>query len=300
MKTGYGLSDSDIDFRMWELDDIESELNQLHWLQQNRPLSPDELNTMGTLYEIKNRLKAGIANANKEAEMKPDTAVLYENMAILDKVEEVKRCMQDGVLIQKETLCALVYDLANKVRGLEMDNADRTRHKIAERVMGERRVVRDVAGVNYAAIPPVYTYNPSPISAESIKELMETQGVKNDSTKPDFSLLSPIAITYLATVLSKGAIKYDSHNWRKGIDKARLISASLRHLMALLSGISVDEETGLPHSAHIMCNMMFLCELETSTEFIDTSFSLSPEQQDLLVALLTDISNGKVPPLSAL
>jgi len=273
MKTSYGLSDSDIDSHREHLNDIEIELNKLHGLQQNSPLSHDELKTMGTLYEIKNKLKTEIANAKKEAEMKPDTAVLYENMAILDKVEEVKRCMQDGVLIQKETLCALVYDLANKVRGLEMDNA---------------------------AIPPAYTYNPSPISAESINELMETQGVKNDSTKPDFSLLSPIAITYLATVLSKGAIKYDSHNWRKGIDKARLISASLRHLMALLSGISVDEETGLPHSAHIMCNMMFLCELETSTEFIDTSFSLSPEQQDLLVALLADIINGKVPPLSAL
>lgn len=184
--------------------------------------------------------------------MEAENSKLYHDMELLDRVALMKRLLDDGVLVQKETLSELVYDLADEVKYLK---AQKTNMKA--------------------------------------KETVETQGVKYDSDKPDLSLLSPIAITYLAAVLSFGAKKYDSHNWRKGIDKARLVSAAMRHLLAALAGEQNDRETGLPHSAHVMCNMMFLCELETAENPIDSTFVLTSYQQDLLALLLANIGSGK-------
>lgn len=113
-------------------------------------------------------------------------------------------------------------------------------------------------------------------------------GIKYDSDKPDMSLLSPLAITYLAKVLTFGAKKYSANNWRKGIDQSRLISAALRHIIAFQAGQDSDPETGLPHMAHAMCCCMFSIELMNSAIDIDTRFKYSEELKNLLAALLVD------------
>jgi hypothetical protein len=86
------------------------------------------------------------------------------------------------------------------------------------------------------------------------------EGVKYDGGKPDYSLLSSLAIDELAKVLTFGKKKYAAHNWRKGIVISRLIAAALRHLFALLRGETYDPETGLQHAAHAMCCCMFIIE----------------------------------------
>lgn len=181
------------------------------------------------------------------------------------RVAQLRKDLEDGVLVTKEDTACLVFDLAG--------------------VIESRSMVAD-AMLSLAVETP-------------LKQPHEV-GIKHDTTKPDFSLLSPIALTYLASVLSFGAEKYAPNNWRKGIDKPRLLSASLRHLMAISAGLYVDEETGLPHSAHLMCCAMFMCELESSDVYTDSTFPLSEGQQDLLVSLLADWKSGKVPPLSDL
>lgn len=85
-------------------------------------------------------------------------------------------------------------------------------------------------------------------------------GKKFDAGKPRMELLSSAAITDLAKVLTFGAQKYDAHNWRKGMSWSRLIGAALRHLTAFNNGEDNDPETGLPHTAHAMCCLMFLTE----------------------------------------
>lgn len=100
-------------------------------------------------------------------------------------------------------------------------------------------------------------------------EAMATGGVKYDADKPRMDLLDAYAIEQLALVLAFGAKKYDSHNWRKGIAKSRLIAAALRHLFAYLRGEDKDPETGLSHAAHAMCCCMFLLGLEHRTELDD-------------------------------
>jgi hypothetical protein len=62
----------------------------------------------------------------------------------------------------------------------------------------------------------------------------------------------------LAKVLGFGAHKYAPNNWRKGLPRARVWSAALRHIYAWARGEVFDLETGLPHLAHALCELMFL------------------------------------------
>lgn len=89
-----------------------------------------------------------------------------------------------------------------------------------------------------------------------------TGGLKYDQGKPRMDLLSSIAITELAKVLEFGSRKYEAHNWRKGIAISRLLGAALRHIIAYQGGEDKDPETGLPHTAHAMCCLMFIIEMQ--------------------------------------
>lgn len=107
------------------------------------------------------------------------------------------------------------------------------------------------------------------------KHLIETAnsvGKKFDADKPRIELVSPLALTELAKVLTFGAKKYDANNWRKGIAWSRLIGATLRHVNAYNMGQTHDEETGLSHMAHAMCETMFLLEFEKTHPELDDRY----------------------------
>jgi hypothetical protein len=61
-------------------------------------------------------------------------------------------------------------------------------------------------------------------------------------------------------VLTAGANKYGDSNWRHGMEWTTVIASLERHLLAVKKGEDYDPETGLLHSAHIMCNAAFLTE----------------------------------------
>lgn len=83
-------------------------------------------------------------------------------------------------------------------------------------------------------------------------------GQKFDQEKPRTDLLDPSFLLSVADVLRFGAQKYDAHNWRGGISFSRLLGAILRHTLALMRGEDTDPESGLPHTAHLGCCVMFL------------------------------------------
>lgn len=87
---------------------------------------------------------------------------------------------------------------------------------------------------------------------------MEKLGVKYDGEKSPMALLDAGFLEEVGRVLGFGAAKYAAHNWRNGISISRLVSASYRHLGAINRGIDLDEESGLPHTAHLGCCVMFL------------------------------------------
>lgn len=96
------------------------------------------------------------------------------------------------------------------------------------------------------------------------------KGLKYDDGKPRMELLDPDYLMEVARVLTFGATKYSAHNWRGGISISRLLGALLRHTMALVRGEDLDPETGLSHTAHAGCCLMFLFwTLKNKPEFDD-------------------------------
>jgi len=85
------------------------------------------------------------------------------------------------------------------------------------------------------------------------------QGKKFDDHKLRFDLIPPECEESLARVLTHGANKYEANNWQKVEPfKDRYYAALRRHINAWRHGEIIDPETGLFHSAQIMCNAMFL------------------------------------------
>jgi len=90
-------------------------------------------------------------------------------------------------------------------------------------------------------------------------------GMKFDGGKPRWSLLMAgmsKALEGVAKVLTFGAQKYAAHSWRtvpEGKDRYR--DALYRHLAAIEQGEELDPESGLRHWDHVICNALFLSEL---------------------------------------
>lgn len=86
------------------------------------------------------------------------------------------------------------------------------------------------------------------------------EGLRFNSGKTRHDLVPAFAQEQYARVLTKGAEKYAERNWEKGMKWSKVLSSLERHLQAIKSGEDYDKETGLLHSAHIMCNAAFLTE----------------------------------------
>ena len=93
--------------------------------------------------------------------------------------------------------------------------------------------------------------------------------VKQDKGKRRLDLLPWDAIDLVGDVLTYGINKYPNpeENWRINSSKediARYKAALLRHYSAMAQGDMLDEESGLPHMAHIATNSLFILALEQS------------------------------------
>jgi 5'(3')-deoxyribonucleotidase len=85
-------------------------------------------------------------------------------------------------------------------------------------------------------------------------------GLRFNQGKARYDLIPAYAQHQYALVLTKGAEKYAERNWEKGMPWSKILSSLERHLYAIKRGEDYDPETGLLHSAHIMCNAAFLTE----------------------------------------
>ena len=91
------------------------------------------------------------------------------------------------------------------------------------------------------------------------------RGMKYDEGKPRMDLLVrgfPTVLTTLGAILGFGAKKYRADSWRT-VPKAvaRYEAAAMRHFVAHSSGEALDPESGKPHIAHAIINLMFVMEL---------------------------------------
>ncbi len=80
------------------------------------------------------------------------------------------------------------------------------------------------------------------------------------SAKP-FKLQLPVPqpqVRGICEVLTFGAAKYAARGWESGLSFSRVFSAAARHAQAVLSGEQIDAESGLTHTSHFWCNVLFL------------------------------------------
>lgn len=82
-------------------------------------------------------------------------------------------------------------------------------------------------------------------------------GVKDDSAKLRYDLVDFKSLDQMVAVLTMGATKYGPNNW-KNVEDERYVAATLRHFSSYRKGEFLDPESGQPHLAHVMCNIMFL------------------------------------------
>lgn len=88
-------------------------------------------------------------------------------------------------------------------------------------------------------------------------DLSEDGALRYNEGKPKWSLVHFKSLEPLVRVLMYGADKYALDNWKKGLPKKEILDSMQRHMAALIDGQDTDEESGLPHIGHIMCNAMF-------------------------------------------
>lgn len=86
----------------------------------------------------------------------------------------------------------------------------------------------------------------------------ETGGLKHEGGKIRTDLLPPEAIESIAEGLTYGASKYADRNWEKGLPYQTIIGSILRHLLSIMHGDDIDNESGLPHHVHLITNAAFL------------------------------------------
>lgn len=83
-------------------------------------------------------------------------------------------------------------------------------------------------------------------------------GKRYNTGKLRFDLVNPYAHEGMVSVLTKGATKYEDHNWERGMAWNNVIASLKRHLNAIEKGEDYDEETGELHADHLQCNAHFL------------------------------------------
>lgn len=92
-------------------------------------------------------------------------------------------------------------------------------------------------------------------------------GLKYDSDKLDYSMISKILMDELAAVRGFGAKKYERDNWLKGFPYNRSIAAALRHIFAFKDGEDLDPESGRSHIGHaVACLEHLLNDIKNHPE----------------------------------
>lgn len=93
---------------------------------------------------------------------------------------------------------------------------------------------------------------------------MYDQSKKADGGKLPLSKVPSQIVWDIALIRAYGYSKYGegADRWDE-VEIQRWRDAAYRHWLAYLEDPdSVDEESGLPHLAHLACNVSFLCALE--------------------------------------
>jgi hypothetical protein len=98
----------------------------------------------------------------------------------------------------------------------------------------------------------------NPILTSPKEEVVKSnKAMRFNEGKPQWSLVHFNSLIPFVKVLEFGAEKYSRDNWMKDMELNIILDSAQRHLAAMMDGEELDQESGLSHAGHVMCNMMF-------------------------------------------
>lgn len=117
-------------------------------------------------------------------------------------------------------------------------------------------------------------------------------------SKPPLHLVPMTAVIQEALVFKLGAAKYGPFNWRDhAVVRSIYLDAAMRHLMALMDGQDLDEESGRPHEAHIRACMAILLDARPLGKLIDDRNTAGPTPDTLRQNITTALKNWPAGPV---
>lgn len=105
-------------------------------------------------------------------------------------------------------------------------------------------------------------------------------GASKGTKEERFDLIPVPALTYLARLYGKGAVKYAAHNWRLGYDWSKSYAAAQRHMNAFWAGENIDPETQVPHVINAAFHMFALATYITEHPEFDDRFETRDGRSD--------------------
>lgn len=92
-------------------------------------------------------------------------------------------------------------------------------------------------------------------------------------TKAPLRLTPSALIVYTSIVQELGGCKYDPYNWRDHrVSRVAYLEAALRHILLALDGDDSDDETGVPHEAHVAACMGIILDAMTIGKLVDDRY----------------------------
>ena len=122
----------------------------------------------------------------------------------------------------------------------------------------------------------------------------ENQALRHNEGKLQWSLIDYKSLEDLVRVLEFGVKKYARDNWKKGMPITELYDSMHRHMTSFIAGEDTDEESGLSHLGHAMCNLMFMSYMmrEKREQFDNRTISTPINQRRKTGFVIQDTSNG--------
>lgn len=91
-----------------------------------------------------------------------------------------------------------------------------------------------------------------------LRPIVEEQTLHYSAGKSGVDQIPPDFLYAVGEVFTYGANKYKRDNWKLGIMWSEIYGSALRHLLRFWRGEWLDDESGLPHLAHLVANAAFL------------------------------------------